>query len=190
VGKNRLRRIRSEEGQVVVLLAIVLAILAAGLWVLLSSRTARENEARAFAREATDRLLFRHDAHFLNQHLSPRVQALYPPSWRERFFGWVGELGAIEPQIDVSGRVTFTSEFFQPRGHFEAHVQAANGPAILEMYCSQSAVQWQIDALNLTWTPPPTPTASPTFVTPLFAPAPADSPPPPPPPKPTRAPRK
>lgn len=189
VRKNRERR---ESGQAVVLLAIVLAIVGFGLWMLLSSRAAREEDAKQFARTTAERLLFAQDTHFLNQHLAPRAQVLFPPSWRERFFNWVREIGPIDPEMDVQGSTVFTSQFFDPHAHFEVRVKAKDGPAILELLFSQRSGQWDIDALNLTWTPAPTPSPTPGVVTPLVAPMPAGAAPGPPPasPKPTPKRRK
>ena len=151
------------------LVLIVLAVLAGGCWLLFSSRTAREEGARRFAREAATRLFFQQDARFLNQTLTPRAQLVYPPSWRERFFAFVRELGPAKPEFELEGDVTFTSEFFDPRGVFSAHFEVASGPAVLFLTFSHPGVRWEIDDLKLSWTPPATPTPAPT-ATPLPSP--------------------
>ena len=150
-------RTHLRNGQALVLVLIVLAVLAGGYWFLLSSRDAREQDAHRFAREAAERLFLKQDARFLNQTLSPTVQTLYPPSWRERFFTFVRDLGPAQPDFDVEGRVTFTSEFFTPAGMFRARFNVASGPALLDIHFVHTGVRWEIDSLTLTCSPRATP---------------------------------
>lgn len=145
------------------LILIVLTVLIGGYWMLLSSRKNTEQDAQRFAREAAERLILQQDMRFLNQTLTPNAQRLYPPSWRDRFFGYVRDLGPLQGQLAVYGRVDFVSEFFQPSAVFHADFPVAAGPASLELHFSRPSARWQIDALNLTWSAPPTPTPMPTI---------------------------
>jgi cbb3-type cytochrome oxidase subunit 3 len=153
---------KAERGQAIVLILIVLAVLAGGYWMLVTSRKNTEQDAERFARDAAQRLVLQQDMRFLNQTLTPHAQMLYPPSWRERFFGFVRDLGPVQSDLNVYGRVAFVSEFFQPTAVFHADFQVATGPAAVELHFSRPGPRWEIDALNLTWSAPPTPTPVPT----------------------------
>lgn len=153
-----MKRQSTERGQAIVFIVILLAILAGGYWMLLSSRNSRQQDAQRFAREAAQKLVLQQDMHFLNQNLTSHAQVLYPPSWRDRFFEFIRNLGPVQGDFDVHGRVTFTSEFFDPNAVYHADFNTSAGPASIELHFSRPASRWEIDALNLTWTPPPTPT--------------------------------
>jgi hypothetical protein len=129
---------------------------------LISSRASREEEAFQFARYAAQSLVLQQDIHFLNRTLAPRAQVLYPPSWRERFFGYIRALGPVQGDIQIEGHVAFTSQFFSPVGTFHGRFNVASGPASIEMHFSHPGVRWEIDGLNLNWTALPTPTPMPT----------------------------
>ncbi|MFN2477157.1 MAG: hypothetical protein ABR526_12560 [Chthoniobacterales bacterium] len=159
-----MKRNAQQRGQVMVLIVIVLAILGGGYWMLLSARQKTEQDAQSFAREAAERLILQQDMRFLNQTLTQHAQVLYPPSWRERFFGYVRDLGPVQSDLAVYGRVDFVSEFFQPTGVFHADFQAATGPASVELHFTRPASRWEIDAVNLNWSAPPTPTPMPMTV--------------------------
>lgn len=169
----------TERAQVVVLLLIVLAVIGGGYWMLISSRASREEDAFRFAQTAAERLVLQHDMHFLNQTLAPRAQILYPPSWRERFFGYIRDLGPVQSGIEIEGHVTFTSQFFSPVGVFHGRFNVASGPASVEIHCLHTGVRWEIDGLNLSWTRPPAPTPPPTPIptaTPTATPSPSPTP--------------
>src|SRR3982750_2637375 len=57
--RNPLTSGRRESGQALVMLLIVLAIVAAGFWYMSTARSAKEQEARAFASEVADRVVLR-----------------------------------------------------------------------------------------------------------------------------------
>ena len=156
-----LRRRDARGGQVVVLLLVVLAIVGAGAWWLFSEREKSERDARAFAKETATRLAFHHDLKFLNHHLGREAQVKYPPSFRERFFNRLSGLGTPSGSPEVSGRVFFTSQFFQPVGEFTCKIEYPNAPATISLAVSRPSGRWQIDYLNLIWTPPGSPAAQP-----------------------------
>ncbi len=107
----------------------------------------------------------------------PRAQILYPPSWRERFFGYIRDLGPLQTGIEIEGHVSFTSQFFSPVGVFHGRFNVASGPASVEIHCLHTGVRWEIDGLTLSWTPPPTPTPTPIpTATPTVTPSPSPTP--------------
>lgn len=152
--RRRATRVR-EQGEGLVLVIIILAILGGACWYLFSSRRNVEKEAQIYAREVAEHIALQRDARFIDLNLSPQAQIEMPPSARQRILAQIGELGAADKQIKITGRVTFSSHFFEPKGSFRAQVNFAATPVYLDMAISPSHGPWQIDALNLTWTPSP-----------------------------------
>ncbi len=165
-----------ESGSVIVLLLVVLAVLGGGWWYLRSHRTQREAEAAAFVNEVATRLVLKHDVRFLDLHLTPQAQMLYPPSFRMRMMDLIDLPGTPNPQFHVKGELQFTHQFSDPNGRFIAQFDYPSGPSYLEMQISHPGAMWMIDAINWTWTPPaPTPTPMP-VATPTPTPTPRPSP--------------
>jgi hypothetical protein len=150
-----------ESGQVIVLILIVLALVGGGVWWLFTSKRQSEEDARAFAQQAAQRLAIQFDRKFLDQRLGPEAQVQFPPSFRERLLNHLRDLGVPAAQIDLDGRVTFTSRFFEPNGQFRARLMYPEKPAFLDLIVSHPHALWQIDYLNLTYVPTPTPTPEP-----------------------------
>jgi hypothetical protein len=168
----RTARIKGEGG--VALLVIVLLLLSGIVWWLYSSRQDAEKNARTFATEVTKHVAISYDEKFLHVHLSPEAQITYLKSWRDRLLDRLRELGLPAQPIDVQGDVAFTSYFFDPKGTFRAQLNYPTTSAQLDLAISRGMTVWQVDTINLTWNPPPTPPAAPTpVVTPTPTPAPA-----------------
>ncbi len=168
----RLDRAARIEGEAIVLLLIVLAILGGGVWFLYSARQDAEKNARAFANEAVNRIVVKYDEKFLHVHLSPEAQVTYLQSWRDRLMDRLREFSVPAQPIELKGNVEFSSYFFDPRGTFRAQLNYPTTSAYLDMGVSRGMTVWQIDSINLTWNPPATPTPTPTpVVTPAPTPA-------------------
>jgi hypothetical protein len=168
----RTARIKGEGG--IALLVIVLLLLGGIVWWLYSSRQDAEKNARIFATEVTKRVAISYDEKYLHVHLSPEAQITYLKSWRDRLLDRLRELGVPAQPIDVQGDVAFTSYFFDPKGMFRAQLIYPTTSAQLELGVSRGMTVWQVDMINLTWTPPPNPTPTPTpLVTPTPTPTPA-----------------
>jgi len=152
---NRHRvRIR-QKGEGLVLVIIVLALLGCGYWYLVSSRKTTEKEAWAFGQEVADRIAVKQDTRFVDLNLSPQAQVAFPPSWRERLFQNIREHGGVKGPVSLTGQVRFTSYFFEPRGVFRAQLNFPDMPGYLDVAVTANGGPWQIDALNLTWSPAP-----------------------------------
>jgi len=159
---------------------IIVALLIAGAWWFLSSsRKDGEKNARAFAKEVVQRVAINYDEKYLHVHLSPEAQTKYLASWRERLLANLKQLGQVKQPIEVRGDVRFSNYFFSPNGDFKADLVYPTTTATLELFVTRGMTVWQIDDINLIWTPAPTPTPVPT---PAMSPSPTPSPSPPPPP--------
>jgi hypothetical protein len=145
------------EGAIAIWL-IVIALVGGVLWFLYSSRQDGDKNARAFAIEATNRVAVQYDEKYLHVHLSPPAQAKYLQSWRERLIQNLRALGPVKQPIEVKGDVHFSSGFFEPVGNFRAEMSYPTTTAVMELVVSRGMTVWQIDDINLIWTPVPTPT--------------------------------
>ena len=175
----RAARVKGEGG--VALLAIVLLIIGGIVWWLYSSRQGAEKNARLFATEVAKRVAINYDEKFLHVHLSPEAQVQYLKSSRDRLLDRLREFGVPAQPIDVQGNVAFSSYFFDPRGTFRAQLKYPTTSAQLEMEISRGMTVWQVDTINLLWTPPPAP-----IPTPALIPTPTPQPQPKPKPEPKR----
>jgi hypothetical protein len=172
----RHKRIRGEGG--IVLWVIVLALVGGALWFLYSSRKDGEKNARVFANEVVQRVAVNYDEKYLHVHLSPEAQVKYLASWRERMMQNLRSLGPVKQPIEVKGDVQFSSGFFDPHGNFRAELVYPTTTAAIELFVTRGMTVWQVDEINLTWTPAPTPTPSPTPPPEIASPTPSPTPPP------------
>jgi hypothetical protein len=158
----RTARIQGEGG--LALLVIVLLLLGGIVWWLYSSRTDAEKNARIFAAEVAKRVAVNYDEKYLHVHLSPDGQRTYLRSTRDRLLDRLRELGVPAQPIEVEGSVNFTSYFFDPRGTYHAKLKypTKSAPLDLDLDISRGMTVWQIDAINLPWTPDQAPVPSPT----------------------------
>ncbi len=157
---GRTARIKGEgAGPILVILVLILGGIA---WWLYSSRQDAQKTVRTFATEITKRTAVNYDGQYLNLHLSPAAQGQYLVSWRERLLARLREFGVPEQPIDIQGDVAFTSYFFDPHGLFKAQLKYPTMTAQLEMGISRGMTNWQLDSIDLTWTPPPAPSPAPT----------------------------
>jgi hypothetical protein len=145
---------RRNSGEGLVLVIIVVAILAAGIWYLFSQRQASERQALAFARAVAERVVA-DDERFLDASLTPHAQVKYPPSWRARLFEKVRAKGKPVRPIEVTGDVQFTSYFFSPQGRFKAEYAYGDMPMYLYLDVMANGSLWQIEGMNLVWYPAP-----------------------------------
>jgi hypothetical protein len=143
-------RVRAR-GEGLVLVIVILAILGGACWYLFSCRRNSEQEAWAYAREVAEHVALQRDARFVDLNLSAKAQVEMPPSSRERILNKLGELGAPDKRIKITGHVDFSSYFFEPKGSFRAQINFAASPVYLDMSISPSRGPWQIDALYVTW---------------------------------------
>jgi hypothetical protein len=139
------------RGEGLVLVIVILAILGGGYWYLLSTRRNSEQEAWNYAREVAEHVALQRDARFVDLNLSARAQVEMPPSSRERILNKLGELGAPDKRINLTGHVDFSSHFFDPKGSFRAQINFPASAVYLDMSISPSRGPWQIDALTVTW---------------------------------------
>ena len=138
----------NSSGQVVVILIILLGVLGAGAWWLVSNKQAMTKEGRAFGRETIQRLAVQHDLNFFSAHLSPEARRQFPPSIQQEFISKFREFGAPVGPIDVQGDIQFQSHFFEPRGNFHARLNYPARPAEINVSVSHPVGRWQIDDIS------------------------------------------
>jgi hypothetical protein len=138
------------SGQGLVVVIILLALIGGGVWWLFSNKQTMNREARAFGKEAVERLVVHHDAAFLGNNLSPQARLENPPSQQQYVISKFQQLGVPAQPIAIDEVVTFESHFFEPKGYFTAHLNYPSGPATLQIAVSHPVGKWQLD--NFTFT--------------------------------------
>ena len=133
---------------------ILVALGAAIAWWLTVSRQKSEEQAKGFAREVATRLAVDLDRKFLDRVIAPERVAKYPPSFRDRVIEKFRGFGRPTGPVELEGDVVFTSGFFNPAGTFRAKLTYPQMPAVLYLMVSRPKGWWQIDEMNISWTPP------------------------------------
>jgi hypothetical protein len=90
--------------------------------------------------------------------MTPQAQTNYIPSWRDRMVGFLKGFGPMSKPIETKGSVHYSSLFFDPRGTFESVLTYPTMTATLKTTVIRGMNNWQVDEIELIWTPPPTAT--------------------------------
>ena len=151
---------RKGEGGLAIWI-ILLALLAGALWFLYSSRAEGKRKARQFAEQVVQTLALNYDVRFLNTHMTPQAQAQYIPSWRDRMIGFLKGFGPMSKPIETKGDVHFNSLFFDPQGTFQTVLTYPTMTATMNLTVIRAMNSWEVDQIELIWTPPPTATPGP-----------------------------
>jgi hypothetical protein len=140
----------NTSGQGLVIVIIVLALIGGAVWWLFSNKQTMDKQARAFGKEAVERLVVHHDLAFLGNNLGPQARLDNPPSQQQYMIAKFQQLGVPAQPIAIDEVVTFESRFFVPKGYFTAHLNYPAGPATLQIAVSHPVGKWQVD--NITFT--------------------------------------
>ena len=149
----RTSRLRSNHGGSLVALFVMLAVVGAGVFGLFHHRKTMEREARAYANEAAERLLFAHDQKYLADNLSGAAQYEFPPSRQEYLITKLVEKGEPARPVNFEGDVNFESYFTSPSATLRARLLFFSGPATFYLNISHPGEKWRIDYVALTWEP-------------------------------------
>jgi hypothetical protein len=163
---------RKGEGGLAIWI-ILLALLAGAVWFLYSSRAEAERKMREFAGKVVQTMAVNYDLRFLNNHMTTQAQANYIPSFRDRMVGFLKGFGPMSKPIETKGSVQFNNLFFDPVGTFKSTLTYPTMTATMNLTVIRGMNDWQVDQIELVWTPPPPPTPSPT---PQMTPTPTPSP--------------
>lgn len=151
--KSQNNFVTRQSGQIFGVLIIIIALLGVGLWLLVSYKRSTQKEGREFGNEAVQKLAVQHDPSFLASRLGPQARLDFPPSAQQELISKLQQLGSPVGPIDLKGDITFQSQFFEPRGFFNAHVNYPTRGARIELGTSHPVGRWQIDTLALTLDP-------------------------------------
>src|SRR5947207_13439374 len=103
-------------------------------------------EGREFGKEATERILVKHDLAFLSSRLSPAARQENPPSMQQELMSEIEKLGTPVSPPQVQGDIQFQAQFFEPSGTFTARVNYPARGAQLSINISHPVVRCQIDS--------------------------------------------
>jgi|SRR5438067_1781174 len=145
MNKLQLNRRSKSSGQIVVVLIIVLGLVGAGFWWLVSNKQAMAKDGKQFANEAIQRIVVQRDINFFNSHLGPSARMNYPPSAQQEFMAEIAKLGSPAGPINVEGNIEFQSQFFEPKGTFHARINYPARFADVTLAISHPVGRWQID---------------------------------------------
>src|SRR5881392_99840 len=115
-----------SNGQIIVVLIVVVGLIGAGVSWLFSSKEAMAKEGRDFGKEAIERILVKHDLTFLSSRLSPAARLENPPSMQQEFMSGIEKLGTPVSPPQVQGHIQFPLKFFEPTSNF---IGSLNYPA-------------------------------------------------------------
>lgn len=144
--RTNCRSNKSGEGLVVII--IVLALIGAGVWWLFNTKKTAEQGARAFGREAVEKLTVAHDLNFLSSNLGPQAKLMLPPSQQQLMISKFTDMGVPQQPIKIEENVTFESHFFTPRGYFTAHLFYPAQAGTLQIAISHPVGKWQLDDIT------------------------------------------
>lgn len=148
MNKTKINYRSKTSGQGLAILIIVLALIGGAFWWLFSNKATMDKQARAFGKEAVERLTVTHDATFLANNLSPQARLENPPSQQQYMISKFQQLGVPAQPIQIEENVTFESKFFEPKGYFTAHLNYSTGPATLQIAISHPVGKWQLDNIT------------------------------------------
>lgn len=134
---------------------IVLAVIGGGVIWLYSHKNALDRDARAFGREAVQKMAVEHDISFFRDHLGPQGKLDNPPSQQAFIISTLMTKGVPQQPINIEEQVTFESHFFEPRGYFTAHLSYPSGPATMQIAVSHPVGKWQLDNFTFQAQRPP-----------------------------------
>lgn len=144
ISKGRCR----SKGEGLVVVIIMLALVGGGVWWLYSHKKTLDRETRVFGREVINRLAVNHDVDFFANNLSPQARLNYPPSQLGMVRNQFNQIGVPQQPIKIDEQVTFTSQFFEPRGYFVARLLYPTGGATMQIAVSHPVSKWQIDDMT------------------------------------------
>jgi hypothetical protein len=140
-----------SNGEGLVVLIILLAIIGGGVLWLYSHKKQLDRDARAFGRDMIQQLTVNHDTTMFVDHLSPQMKLNYPPSQLQYFQNKLKEIGVPQQPLKIDEQVTFESHFFEPHGIFQAQLMYPTGLGNIQMAISHPVSKWQIDDLTITY---------------------------------------
>ena len=135
------------DGLVVVI--ILLALLGIGAWWLYSHKAAMDKEGRQFGRTMIEALAVRYDKAFFANNLGPQAKLDYPPSQQDFLIQQFQQLGTPAQPIQIDEKMTWESQFFEPRGYFTAQLNYPARSATVQLAISHPVSKWQVDNLTL-----------------------------------------
>jgi len=94
-----------QRGQALVFLIIVIAVIAGGLFFLISMRKDAKAEGERFVRQVIERCAFQHDVKFLHASVASDRRLAVPPAMDDQFIYYLTKLGVPDRNYNLTGQL-------------------------------------------------------------------------------------
>src|SRR5437870_6026568 len=140
-----------QRGQALVFIIIVIAVIAGGLFFLMSMRKDAKVEGERFARQVIERCAFQHDAKFLRA----TVMSDRPPTMGDQFIYYLTNLGVPDRNYTLTGQLEFDHYFGSPHGSYQAILTYPNQHATVSVTIARPSGIWLVTDFGVTYERPP-----------------------------------
>jgi hypothetical protein len=151
---NRLAR-SAQGGQALVFLIIVIAVIAGGLFFLMSMRKDAKAEGERFARQVIERCAFQHDVKFLHASVASDRRLAVPPAMDEQFIYYLTKLGVPDRNYNLTGQLEFDHYFGSPHGSYQAILTYPEQHATVSLTIARPSGIWLVTDFGVTYERPP-----------------------------------
>jgi hypothetical protein len=154
--KNTSHQPRSaQRGQALVFIIIVIAVVAGGLFFLVSMRKDAKAEGERFARQVIERCAFQHDVKFLHTSVASDRRLAVPPAMDDQFIYFLTKLGVPDRNYNLTGQLDFDHYFGSPHGTYQAILTYPDQHATVSLTIARPSGIWLVTDFGVTYERPP-----------------------------------
>jgi hypothetical protein len=144
-----------QRGQALVFIIIVIAVIAGGLFFLISMRKDAKVEGERFAKQVIERCAFQHDVKFLHSSVASDRRLAVPPAMDDQFIFYLTKLGVPDRNYTLTGQVEFDSYFVSPHGTFKTILTYPDQHATVFVSIARPSGIWLVTDFGVTYERPP-----------------------------------
>jgi hypothetical protein len=144
-----------QRGQVLVFLIIVIAVIAGGLFFLISMRKDAKAEGERFVRQVIERCAFQHDVKFLHASVASDRRLAVPPAMDDQFIYFLTKLGVPDRNYNLTGQLDFDHYFGSPHGTYQAILTYPDQHATVSLTIARPSGIWLVTDFGVTYERPP-----------------------------------
>jgi hypothetical protein len=144
-----------QQGQALVFIIIVIAVIAGGLFFLISMRKDAKAEGERFVRQVIERCVFQHDVKFLHSNVASERRLAVPPAMDDQFIYFLTKLGVPDRNYTLTGQLEFNSYFVSPHGSYQAILTYPDQHATVSVTIARPSGIWLVTDFGVTYERPP-----------------------------------